>query len=659
MPPPPPLHLRPSLLPPHPISPSRRYASRSPSVASYPLAVRPLAQRHGGRPRPLCAARDEAEAEAEGFAWPDGSEEELRRLLELLPGELRRRVETHPELPALVEVVMDLGRPPLARFPSGDFLLSHRPISFDDLRHATSQVGDFGADNRAGISRTLHRISAIRNRKGVIVGLTCRVGRAVPGSANLLQDLVKDGGSLLLIGPPGVGKTTVIREIARMLADDYKKRVMIVDTSNEIGGDGDIPHPGIGNARRLQVPNQDMQHKVLIEAVENHMPQAIVIDEIGTKLEAMAASTIAQRGIQLVATAHGVTIENLIMNPSLEMLVGGIQSVTLGDEEANRRGVQKTVLERKGPSTFTCAAEIVSKKELRVHRSLEATVDALLAGKLPNVEIRKLGSKGLMQEVSVQKEQSHLGIYDATEFDGDSLRNARRSLDSAFNLDSAEGHIERTDGAGSSLNLYAYGISESTALQAIQQLELEDIVTLTYNISEADAVIALHSKLKKNSQIQAVVKSQDIPVFFVKTNSLSQITRALRALVDNHMDELIDIDYDDKEEARSSEETDALEEARLAIEQVVIPKGESVQLLPRPSSIISSQVDLVESFSLQWEVIGQEPNAYVRILPHFAPKEAEATIQKETPAVGLADSESSDDLDHTQNGITRLPFLPD
>nr|TKW20153.1 hypothetical protein SEVIR_4G067200v2 [Setaria viridis] len=455
MPPPaPPLHL--SLHPPHTLPPSRRRASRSPCVASRPIAPRPASLLRGVR-RPLRAAQGE-EAVSEGAAWPDGSEEELRRLLELLPGELRRRVETHPELPALVEVVMDLGRPPLARFPSGDFLLSHRPISFDDLQHATSQVGDFGADNRAGISRTLHRISAIRNRKGVIVGLTCRVGRAVPGSANLLQDLVKDGGSLLLIGPPGVGKTTVIREIARMLADDYKKRVMIVDTSNEIGGDGDIPHPGIGNARRLQVPNQDMQHKVLIEAVENHMPQAIVIDEIGTKLEAMAASTIAQRGIQLVATAHGVTIENLIMNPSLEMLVGGIQSVTLGDEEANRRGVQKTVLERKGPSTFTCAAEIVSKTELRVHRSLEATVDALLAGKPPNVEIRKLGPKGLVQEVSVQKEQSHIGLYeDATQFDGNSLRNARRSLDSAFNLDSAEGHIEKSDEAESSLNLYAYG----------------------------------------------------------------------------------------------------------------------------------------------------------------------------------------------------------
>ncbi|KAF8732930.1 hypothetical protein HU200_015280 [Digitaria exilis] len=648
----PPLHLclRLSLHPPQALPPSLRRASHS-CVASRPIATRAVSTRRGGRP--LRAAQ----GEAGGAAWADGSEEELRRLLELLPGELRRRVETHPELPALVEVVMDLGRPPLARFPSGDFVLSHRPISFDDLQHAISQVGDFGADNRAGISRTLHRISAIRNRKGVIVGLTCRVGRAVPGSANLLQDLVKDGGSLLLIGPPGVGKTTVIREIARMLADDYKQRVMIVDTSNEIGGDGDIPHPGIGNARRLQVPNQDMQHKVLIEAVENHMPQAIVIDEIGTKLEAMAASTIAQRGIQLVATAHGVTIENLIMNPSLEMLVGGIQSVTLGDEEANRRGVQKTVLERKGPSTFTCAAEIVSKTELRVHRSLEATVDALLAGKPPNVEIRKLGPKGFVQEVSVQKEQSHIGLYEgATKFDSDSLRNARRSLDSAFNLESAEAHIEMADEADSSLNLYAYGISESTALQAIKQLELEDVVTLTYNISEADAVIALHSKLKKNSQIQALVESQDIPVFFVKTNSLSQITRALRALVDDHMDELID--YEDKEEARSSEETDALEEARLAIEQVVIPKGESVRLLPRPPSIISSQVDLVESFSLKWEVVGQEPNSHLRILPLFTAAK-EATGAELGTAAGVADSGSPDDADYTQNSVTRLPFLPD
>eukprot|EP00268_Persea_americana_P033975 TRINITY_DN33604_c1_g1_i6.p1 TRINITY_DN33604_c1_g1~~TRINITY_DN33604_c1_g1_i6.p1 ORF type:complete len:666 (-),score=139.09 TRINITY_DN33604_c1_g1_i6:391-2388(-) len=586
----------------------------------------------------------------------EDSEIELGRLLVLLPEEMRRKVSEHPELHHLIEIVMDLGRKPLARFPTGDFVLSDLPITFQDLEHATAQVGDFATDNRAGISRTLHRISAIRNRKGVIIGLTCRVGRAMSGSANLLRDLVYDGGSLLLIGPPGVGKTTIIREIARMLADDYGKRVMIVDTSNEIGGDGDIPHPGIGGARRLQVPNADLQHKVLIEAVENHMPQVIVIDEISTKLEAMAASTIAQRGIQLVATAHGVTIENLIMNPSLEMLVGGIQSVTLGDEEASRRGVQKTVLERRGPSTFTCGVEIISKTELRVHCNLEATVDALLSGRSPNFEVRKLNAQGFANEIFMvegdpssdenSSKQHEIIPRDALDINGerfvhDEYTNAAEMLESTL-----EDALP--------IHLYVYGILETSVVQAIRELKKNDTIGLTDNISKADGLLALHSKLKKNSRIQVVAKSRDIPIYVTKTSSLLQITKAIHAFMREHADGVRDSVTEDKETTRSSEKLDALEEARLAIEQIVIPRGKPVELLPRSSSIISLQMSFIKKYQLQSEKIGKEPNVRLRILPLHA-SETEAIAHEEM----IDDLCNMDDLNGSHSSATKLPLLSD
>src|SRR3954452_15752082 len=329
----------------------------------------------------------------EPSAWPakqqmiDNLEEVLIALPIPVADAIRFELATG-ERGALIEIVMDLGRRPEARFQSSEFFLSDTDVTREDLQWVVDRIGVFGDDNRAGIERTLHRISAIRNRTGAIVGLTCRVGRAVYGTISIIRDLVESGESVLLLGRPGVGKTTLLREVARVLADDLNKRVVIVDTSNEIAGDGDIPHPAIGRSRRMQVPTPTQQHAVMIEAVENHMPEVIVIDEIGTELEAMAARTIAERGVQLIGTANGNTLENLMMNPTLSDLIGGIQSVTLSDEEARRRGTQKSILERKAPPTFNVMVEIVDRDQVAVHKDVAATVDLILRGGMPLAELR-------------------------------------------------------------------------------------------------------------------------------------------------------------------------------------------------------------------------------------------------------------------------------
>src|SRR5512135_3135475 len=320
--------------------------------------------------------------------------DDLAALLATLPPEVVAAVKALPVSGWLIEVVLDLGRRPEARFPDSEVTLLDRDVDECDIAHVVEKIGSFGDDNRSGIERTLHRITAIRNRTGKIVGLTCRIGRAVYGTIEIIDDFVESGKSILIMGRPGIGKTTMLREAARVLADDHGKRVVVVDTSNEIAGDGDIPHPAIGKARRMQVRTPSLQHEVMIEAVENHMPQVIVIDEIGTELEAAAARTIAERGVQLIGTAHGNNLDNLMLNPTLSDLIGGIQSVTLGDEEARRRRSQKSVLERKAPPTFDVIVEIQDREKVMVHADVAATVDAMLLGEQGAPELRRRGPNG-------------------------------------------------------------------------------------------------------------------------------------------------------------------------------------------------------------------------------------------------------------------------
>ncbi|XP_024530768.1 uncharacterized protein ycf45 [Selaginella moellendorffii] len=551
---------------------------------------------------------------------------ELQQLLSVLPERLERSVQNHPQLEEIVEIVLDLGRRPIARFPSGDWSISQEPVTIADLEDAICMVGDFADDNRAGIDRTLHRISAIRNRGGRIVGLTCRVGRAVTGSAEMARDLVSSGASLLLMGPPGVGKTTAIREVARMLADDYDRRVVIVDTSNEIAGDGDIPHPGIGRARRMQVTNVGLQHKIMIEAVENHMPETIVIDEIGTELEAAAAVTIAQRGVQLVATAHGTSVENLIKNPSLEILVGGIQSVTLGDDEARRRGVQKSVLERKGPPAFSTAIEMASRTEWRIHHSLTATIDALLAGRSPSIEIRNMKDK----EGTAPEELPVLN----------QIENEDKDFFKKLQDNGSEGKL---------FSLYPYQISEELLKQAIEVLELEETIGVASDIGAADAVLTLRSKLRENVWVRNIAKFRQLPVFAIKANTLAQMIRATRAVLEM---EMLRGTSSSTRKSKVEDEIDALEEARLAIEQIVIAKGQAVELLPRSAGITALQIRLAESYQLASETSGIEPKVRLRILPLLQQGSRQSSSSNNTK------EESSQGRVQGGTSVSKLPLLP-
>ncbi len=533
----------------------------------------------------------------------------LDELLLILPADLRAALEEYGNLDQLVEIVMDLGRSPEARYFTGSRYLREQAITQAELDACVARVGEFSGDNRAGIERTLHRISAIRNRKGTIIGLTCRVGRAVYGTSAMIRDLVETGRSILLLGRPGVGKTTALREIARVLADELGKRVVIIDTSNEVAGDGDIPHPAIGRARRMQVAKPELQHQVMIEAVENHMPQVIVIDEIGTELEALAARTIAERGVQLIGTAHGNCLANLIKNPTLSDLIGGIQSVTLGDEEMRRRGLpQKSILERKAPPTFEIAVEMLERYRWVVHRDVAETVDLLLRDREPPKEIRSVSEEG---ELIVTEE-----VPPSAEILKNPYASGWRSTGRMKPIppdNGTEPSAPSSNANGDLVRLYLYAVSRQQTEQVIQTLNLP--VEVVKDVDSADVILALRSQIRAQAKLRNLAEARNLPIHTVKASSLHHITRALRRLL--NMDESPSANdlhlfaYGDSED-----EMEALEEARLAVEQIVIPKRQAVELLPRPSFIRRMQHELVEHYQLRSDSFGDEPNRRLRIYPN-------------------------------------------
>jgi stage III sporulation protein SpoIIIAA len=582
--------------------------------------------------------------------------DDLDALLQALPTEIVQRLRSFANRSDLLEVVMDLGRRPEARFTHGEEELLDREVGEAEIAYVIDHIGVFGDDNRAGIERTLHRISAILNRSGKVVGLTCRIGRAVFGTIDIIREIVESGQSILILGRPGIGKTTMLREVARVLADDLGKRVIVVDTSNEIAGDGDIPHPGIGDARRMQVRTPTEQHAVMIEAVENHMPEVIVIDEIGTELEAAAARTIAERGVQLVGTAHGNTLDNLMLNPTLSDLVGGIQTVTLGDEEARRRGTQKTVLERKAPPTFDVLVEIVERDRVIVHRSVAETVDAILRGHMVPPESRWRDESGAVHAATKYDYRISETAADnpaflpleptigygafsrgrgggrperglrplpggqrmARSLPGERLSgeryepadgsDPRRQLEAALSSDDAA--VDRPIGASRPvsaalrnqrpMSVFAFGVSRKRLEQSVRELGVP--VAVARELDEADAVVTLRNYYKRKPAALREAESNGVPIYVLKTNTVLQM--------ENMLASLFDLEADPQEAA--------LRETAEAI-GLVQGSGRPMELGPQNAYVRRLQHQMAERNNLMSRSRGAEPNRRVELLPDDGP----------------------------------------
>ncbi|MCA9932284.1 MAG: AAA family ATPase [Anaerolineales bacterium] len=542
------------------------------------------------------------------------AQEDLQALLILLPPRIRQKLEEKGREDELLEVILDLGRSPSARYVDGEVILSAEEVTKDEIDAVVNGIGDFDDDNRAGIARTLHRISGIRNRRGDVVGLTCRVGRAVYGTIDIIADIVDEGHSILLLGRPGVGKTTMLREVARILAE--KKRVVIVDTSNEIGGDGDIPHPAVGQARRMQVPRPAHQHETMIEAVENHNPEVIIIDEIGREREAGAARTINERGVQLIGTAHGNTLENLLLNPTLSDLVGGIESVTLSDEEARRRGTQKTVLERRAPPTFDVLIEIQDREKLLVHKDVTDSVDAMLRGRPLQVESRSRSDSGDIQIEVDQVMASSPAVTGRRDLrPGEARGSAGRTRPARTNGEgtgegngNGNGRATRATGGvvdlsvpnssnGKYIRVFPYGVARNRLFSAAKRLGVTlDVVD---DLADADVLVTLKSYYRKRRRLINDAEQRRKPVYVLRANTVNQMESFfIRAL--------------DLEATPSDPFDTAVAEAEEAIQQVNAGQP-YVDLNPVGSALRRYQHQLARQANLVSHSYGKEPARHVRI----------------------------------------------
>ena len=544
--------------------------------------------------------------------------DDIQALINIFPQKIADVLNQNAQLDKLIEVVLDVGRLPFARYTTGDLTLLEEEVSYGDIDAVVEKIGDFDLDNRAGMERTLHRISAIRNRRNRIIGLTCRVGRAVFVTVDILSDIIESGKSLLILGKPGIGKTTMLREAARILSE--KKRVVIVDTSNEIGGDGDVPHPAVGKARRLQVAQPTLQHEVMIEAVENHNPEVIVIDEIGRELEAQAARTIAERGVQLIGTAHGQTITNLLMNPTLSDLIGGIESVTLSDEEAKRRGTQKTVLERRSPPTFDVLVEIRQRNQVIVYPDVAEAVDALVRGIELQPELRTKNKNDV-----ILREKAPAPVLEGAGFSGNpgnnmggkkGKNNLSREQNNIIEISgkskSALSDLHRSGAADlmkdpqwkkETIHVYAHGVARNRLNEAAGRLGVP--VTVVNNLEEADLLMTLRPYYRDRQQVIVEAEEKGIPIYVLRSNTTAQIEYTLANLLKIEVQSQA-VNWEDVEEETIS-----------AIRSVLSGEVSWLDLSPADRSIRRIQQEMIEQAGLICQPFGKEPKRRLRIYRNY------------------------------------------